>query len=132
MLLLEPIGWLLLILGSLILKHHLHLMLLLLHHLKLVLLLEHDSLLLLIECNLVLLVDKLGQLLSGHRKYLIQATKHEAFKVFIRDAENGWSVRLDAGISTVEDIFWLVLGSPSETVCKRRTVSLHLVMLPEH
>jgi hypothetical protein len=26
----------------------------------------------------------------------------------------------------------LVLGSPSETVCKRRTVSLHLVMLPEH
>ena len=75
----------------------LHQHLLLLH--ELLLLLEHQCLLrLLPEYQLVLLVDELEQLLSGHGQYLVQSAEHEPLEVLVRDAQDGRSVRLVLGI----------------------------------
>ncbi len=67
---------------SLLLHHHS-----LLHHLLLVLLLlyHHDFLSVLSKSHLLLLVNELEKLFASHRKDLIESTKHESLKKFIRD-----------------------------------------------
>lgn len=94
---------------SLLLHHHS-----LLHHvlLMLILLNHHNFLCVLTECYLLLLIDELEELLSCHREYLIESSKHETLKVFVWNTQNRGTVGLNLLvelITTIEDKFMLLL-----------------------
>lgn len=74
------------------------------HVLQLLLLLHHhNSLGVLPELKLFLLIDELEELVAGHREDLVKPTEHEAFKVLIGDAKNRRSVAFDFALP-VEDV----------------------------
>lgn len=70
------------------------------HVLELLLLLHHhNSLSMLPKLKLLLLIDEHEELVPSHRKNLVKPTKHEAFEVFIRDAEDRRTVAFDFALS---------------------------------
>lgn len=93
---------------SLLLHHHC------LHHLLLMLLLlyHHDFLSVLSKCHLLLLVNELKKLFTSHREDLVEPAKHETLEKFVRDTQDGRTVRLYLLmklVSTIENEFVLLM-----------------------